>query len=76
MDTPLFSGSKSDLTSGWRWTFGDNFHSQYGKHCQKLNINFLAKKFGEKYSSMLAEIYVLIGEDVTSALREKESWFI
>ena len=43
----------------------------YRKYCQKLNIRFLAQKFGEKYCSMLAGIYICTGEDVTSAFKGK-----
>ena len=43
----------------------------FGKYRQKFNINFLAQKFGEKYCSILAGIYVFTGEDVTSAFKRK-----
>ena len=43
----------------------------YRKYRQKLNINFLAQKFGEKYCSMLAGIYVITGENLTSAFKGK-----
>ena len=44
----------------------------YGKYFQKSKINFLAQKFEEKFCSTLAGIYVFTGEDVTSAVKEKE----
>ena len=43
----------------------------YEKYRQKFNINFLAQKFGEKYRSMLAGIYVFTGEDVIECFQGK-----
>ena len=43
----------------------------YEKYRQKFNINFLAQKFGEKYRSMLAGIYVFTGGDVIECFQGK-----
>ena len=37
----------------------------------KSSTSILAQKFGEKYCSMLAGIYVFTSEDVTSAFKGK-----
>lgn len=43
----------------------------YGKHRQVINISELAKSKGAEYCTVLLDLYVFTGEDVTSAFKGK-----